>query len=50
MSEVEALCDRIAIIYEGKVAAIGTMAELRERTGSQLFEEVFMRIVGLEGD
>jgi sodium transport system ATP-binding protein len=48
MSEVEALCDRIAIIYEGKVAAIGTMQELRERTGAQLFEDVFLRIIGLE--
>ncbi len=48
MSEVEALCDRIAIIYEGKVAAIGTMTELRERTGAQVFEDVFLRIIGLE--
>ena len=29
MSEVEALCDRIAIVYAGKIAAIGTLAELR---------------------
>ncbi len=49
MSEVEALCDRIAIVYEGKVAAIGTMDDLRRETGAQLFEDVFMRIIGLEG-
>ena len=48
MSEVEALCDRIAIVYDGKVAAIGTMDELRRQTGAQLFEEVFMRVIGLE--
>ena len=48
MSEVEALCDRIAIIYEGKVAAIGTMDDLRRLTGAQLFEDVFMRIIRLE--
>ncbi len=47
MSEVEALCDRIAIVYDGKVAAIGTMDDLRRQTGAQLFEDVFMRIVGL---
>ena len=47
MSEVEALCDRIAIIYDGKVAAIGTMDELRAQTGANLFEDVFMRIVRL---
>jgi len=45
MSEVEALCDRIAIIYDGKVQAIGTMDDLRQQTGKQLFEEVFMHIV-----
>jgi sodium transport system ATP-binding protein len=50
MSEVEALCDRIAIIYDGKVAAIGTLAELRERTDAQLFETVFLRIIGVEED
>jgi sodium transport system ATP-binding protein len=48
MSEVEALCDRIAIIYDGKVAAIGTLAELRARTGAELFETVFLRIIGVE--
>lgn len=46
MSEVEALCDRIAIIYQGRVAAIGTLDELRAQTQEQLFERVFLRIVG----
>lgn len=50
MSEVEALCDRIAIIYEGKVAAIGSLEELRERTGAHVFEKVFLRIIGQEED
>ena len=50
MSEVEALCDRIAIVYQGKMAAIGTMEELRQQTGKQLFEEVFLRIIGIEED
>ncbi len=48
MSEVEALCDRIAIIYQGKVAAIGTLGELRERTGETAFENVFLRLIGEE--
>jgi len=48
MSEVEALCDRIAIIYDGKVAAIGTLAELRERAGAEFFETVFLRLIGVE--
>ena len=48
MSEVEALCDRIAIIYDGKVAAIGTLAELRARAGAEFFETVFLRLIGVE--
>ncbi|HLK57558.1 MAG TPA: ATP-binding cassette domain-containing protein [Chthonomonadaceae bacterium] len=46
MSEVEALCDRIAIIYQGRICAIGTLEELRERTGKRAFEDVFLRIIG----
>ena len=46
MSEVEALCDRIAIIYQGKVAAVGTLEELRAQTGKQAFEHVFLKLIG----
>ncbi len=48
MSEVEALCDRIAIVYKGKLAALGTLAELREQTGQQAFENVFLSLIGLD--
>jgi sodium transport system ATP-binding protein len=50
MSEVEALCDRIAIIYKGEVSAIGTLSELRERTGETVFENVFLRLIGEQPD
>lgn len=48
MSEVEAICDRIAIIYRGKIAAIGTLAELRLQTGKSAFEDIFLRLIGEE--
>ena len=48
MSEVEAICDRIAVIHEGRVAAVGTAEELRERTGETAFERVFLRLIGEE--
>lgn len=48
MSEVEALCDRIAVIYKGRVAAIGTLEELRAQTGRTAFEHVFLRLIGEE--
>lgn len=50
MSEVEALCDRIAVIYKGQIAAIGTLEELRAKTGKQAFEDVFRRLIGLGGE
>ncbi len=43
---VERLCDRVAIIHEGKMVVCGTMAELR--TGSETLEDVFVRVVGAE--
>ena len=47
MSEVEALCERIAVIYEGKIVALGTLEELRARTGKVAFEEVFLELIGV---
>lgn len=35
MAEVESLCDRIAILKEGKIAFIGTTAELTSKIGEQ---------------
>jgi sodium transport system ATP-binding protein len=48
MSEVETLCDRIGIIYNGHLAGIGTLAELRAQTQAEAFESVFLRVIGLE--
>lgn len=48
MSEVERLCDRIAIIHEGTLRALGTLAELREQTGEHYLEEVFRNVVTRE--
>ena len=46
MSEVESLCDRIAVVHGGKIVATGTLAELRDRTGATNFESVFLRLIG----
>ncbi len=44
----EQMCDRIAIVYKGKVAAQGTMAELREQTESadMSLEGLFLKLTG----
>jgi ABC-2 type transport system ATP-binding protein len=42
----ERMCDRVAIISEGRVIAIGTMDELRAgRTGESL-EDIFLALTG----
>ena len=43
---VERLCDRVAIIHEGKIVTEGTLDELR--AGSETLEDVFVRVVGAE--
>ena len=50
MSEVEALCERIAIIYQGRAVAAGTPEELRAQAGEQVFERVFLRLIGEDPD
>ncbi len=45
MSEVERLCDSVAIVHRGKIAAEGTVRDLRERTGEQALEKAFLKIV-----
>ncbi len=53
MDEAEALCDRVAIIDEGKIVAMGTIEELRaavntrlERTTPVTVNEIFMHYTG----
>ncbi|MDT8340863.1 MAG: ABC transporter ATP-binding protein [Longimicrobiales bacterium] len=48
MSEVEKLCDRIGIIHRGRLLALGTLEELRERTGRHYLEDVFVHYVTRE--
>ncbi|MDO4543337.1 MAG: ATP-binding cassette domain-containing protein [Clostridia bacterium] len=48
MEEAEALCDRIAIMHEGVLRAVGTMDELKERTGMDNLEDIFLSLTGGE--
>ena len=45
MSEVEELCDRIAIISGGRLIAEGTVADLARETDSDNLETAFFRLV-----
>jgi sodium transport system ATP-binding protein len=45
MSEVEKLCDRVAILSKGSIVAAGTLAELRKHHGENDLEELFFSLV-----
>ena len=45
MEEAEFLCDRIAVINEGRIGAEGTMDQLRRRTGKQRLRDVFVALL-----
>ncbi len=45
MEEAEALSDRIGIMKDGKLLAVGTIEELKEKTGTTDFESAFLSIV-----
>ncbi|ADM27363.1 ABC transporter related [Ignisphaera aggregans DSM 17230] len=46
MLEVEYLCDRVAIIHNGKIMEIGSPRELKEKYSAENLEEVFIKLVG----
>ncbi|MFN8593916.1 MAG: ABC transporter ATP-binding protein [Thermomicrobiales bacterium] len=58
MHEAEALCDRVAMLHQGKLIALDTVAGLKERFGVEMgnldptLEEVFIHLTGrsLEDD
>ena len=46
LEEAEALCEEIALINGGKIAAQGTSAELKDRYEARNVEEVYLKVVG----
>jgi ABC-2 type transport system ATP-binding protein len=49
LAEVEALCDRVTIIREGRTVESGTLAELRHLTRTSLSVETERELTGLDG-
>ena len=47
LDQAERLCTRVAILYQGRLAAIGTLAELRARcAANSTLEEIFFTVTG----
>ncbi len=48
LEEAEALSDRIGIMQDGKLRALGTAKQLEEETGKASFEDAFLTLTGAE--
>jgi len=46
LPEIEYLADRVAILKEGQLVALGTAAELKSKSGAETLEEAFAGITG----
>lgn len=46
MDEVEALCDEICILKQGKVVFSGTVEQARETSGCDKFEDAYLILSG----
>jgi sodium transport system ATP-binding protein len=46
MWEAQKLCDDIAIIHQGKILEVGTLDQLRAKTGLNDLDDIFVRTVG----
>jgi len=46
LEEAEALCEEIALIDGGRIAAQGSSGDLKERYEARNVEEVYMKVIG----
>ncbi|HEY1191724.1 MAG TPA: ATP-binding cassette domain-containing protein [Gemmata sp.] len=49
LSEVEATCDSVIVIYQGQVVEDGSLAAVRKRHKNKPLEDIFVNLTGQEG-
>ena len=50
LEEIENLCDRVAILSNGKLLKTGTIEEIKQITNTQNFEDAFIKLVEEENE
>ena len=45
LSDMDEICDRVAIIHDGEIKFTGTPAELKTKTGQEYLERAFLKII-----
>lgn len=48
LREAETLCDRIGVMHEGSMRAVGTLEEILDQTDTDDLEDAFFRLIGIE--
>lgn len=48
MQEVAALCDKVIVMAQGKVVAVGSPQELCQQTGKESLEDAFIALIGTD--
>ena len=48
MSEVERLCDDVAVIHDGRLVGLGSAEDLKAQTGEATLEGAFLKLVNFE--
>jgi ABC-type Na+ transport system ATPase subunit NatA len=46
MFEVSKICDRVALIFSGRIVAVGKVGEILAKVGAEDLEEAFVKLVG----
>lgn len=49
LSDMQELCDRVAVLHGGNIVFIGKPGEILEKTGSGNLERAFLEMIGLSG-
>lgn len=50
LEEIENLCDRVAVLSNGKLLKTGSIEEIKQATASQNFEDAFIKLVEAENE
>jgi ABC-type Na+ transport system ATPase subunit NatA len=45
LSDIERLCERVAVLHQGKLIARGNLSALKERHGVRQMDELYMSLV-----
>lgn len=49
MTDAEKLCDRVAIMHQGRIVMVDTVANVKQKTGGKDLEDAFIRLVQRDG-